>query len=272
MGWAEHGRIGLALRLVAALGFIYLMVPILMMFPLSVEPGSVLRFPPSGISFNWYVAYLSSPLWLASTLLSFRVAIGATIVSTTVGTLAAIGLTRSSAGLRSFCQLLLMSPVFLPTIVVAIAIYGMFASLRLVGTPAGLIVAHAVLTVPFVVLNVSNALASVPRDYEEAAMSLGAGPIGTFVRVTLPLIWRGVAAGGVFAFLVSFDEVVIAMFLSGTQAVTLPKRMLDGIFYEMSPILSAISVLLVLMNVALVTLGVFLARPREPLSRTAKRT
>ena len=263
MGWAEHGRIGLVLRLLATLGFAYLMLPILMMFPLSVEPGSVLRFPPSGISFHWYVAYLSNPLWLASTLLSFKVATGATFISSTVGTLAALGLTRSPARLRNFCQLLLMSPVFLPTIVVAIAIYGMFASLRLVGKPSGLIVAHAVLTVPFVVLNVSNALAAVSRDFEEAAMSLGAGPVKTFIRVTLPLIWRGVAAGGVFAFLVSFDEVVIAMFLSGTQAITLPKRMLDGIFYEMTPILSAISVLLVLMNIALVALGMFLTRVRE---------
>jgi ABC-type spermidine/putrescine transport system permease subunit II len=263
MGWAEHGRIGLVLRFLAALGFAYLLVPILMMFPLSVEPGSVLRFPPSGISFHWYVAYLSNPLWLASTVLSFKVAAGATTVSTTVGTLAALGLARSPAWLRNFCQLLLMSPVFLPTIVVAIAIYGMFASLRLVGTPSGLIVARAVLTIPFVILNVATAIAAVPRDFEEAAMSLGSGPVWTFFRVTLPLIWRGIAAGGVFAFLVSFDEVVIAMFLSGTQAVTLPKRMLDGIFYEMTPILSAISVLLVLMNIALVALGMFLTLGRE---------
>jgi putative spermidine/putrescine transport system permease protein len=271
MAWAEHGWVGLALRALAALGLAYLMLPILMMFPLSVEPGSVLRFPPSGISFHWYAAYLSSPLWLASTVLSFKVAIGAATISTALGTLAAVGLARSGGRVRSACQLVLMSPIFLPTIVVAIAIYGVFASLRLVGNPYGLIVAHAVLTLPFVILNVSTAVTALPRDFEEAAMSLGAGPVAAFMRITVPLVWRGIAAGGVFAFLVSFDEVVIAMFLSGTQAVTLPKRMLDGIFYEMTPILSAISVLLVLLNVVLVTLGMLLARPREPTSQGLER-
>ena len=260
---AEHGWIGILFRILAALGLAYLMLPILMMFPLSVEPGSVLRFPPSGISFHWYADYLSSPLWMASTLLSFKVALGAAMIATSLGTLAAVGLARASATMRNLCHLALMSPILLPTIVVAIAIYGVYASLRLVGNPYGLIVAHAVLTMPFVILNVSTAVAAVSRDFEDAAMSLGAGRIATFIEVTVPLIWRGIAAGGVFAFLVSFDEVVIAMFLSGTQAVTLPKRMLDGIFYEMTPILSAISVMLVLMNAALVVVAVALARKRE---------
>lgn len=261
---AEHGWIGVAFRVIAAAGFVYLMLPILMMFPLSLEQGSLLRFPPSSISLRWYSEYFSGREWMASTLLSFKVAVGAAGIATLVGTLAAVGLARASEAVRNVCSLILLSPILLPTVVVAIAIYGVYASLRLVGSPFGLILAHAVLTTPFVILNVSAAVAALPRALEEAAMSLGAGPAATLAQVTIPLIWRGIAAGAVFAFLVSFDEVVIAMFLSGTQAVTLPKRMLDGIFYEMTPILAAISVMLVLMNVALAVLGLVLARPRRP--------
>lgn len=259
----EHGWISVVFRIIAALGLVFLMLPILMMFPLSVEAGSVLRFPPSAISFHWYADYFSSRVWMASTVLSFKVAFVAATIATALGTLAAVGLARTNAPVRDACHLALMSPIFLPAIVVAIAIYGLYASLRLVGSPFGLMLAHAVLTTPYVVLNVSTAMAAVPRAFEDAAMSLGAGRVATFVQVTIPLVWRGIAAGAVFAFLVSFDEVVIAMFLSGTQAVTLPKRMLDGIFYEMTPILSAISVILVLMNVTLVVLGMILARSRR---------
>ncbi len=260
---AEHGWVSYLFRAVAALGLLYLLLPIMMMFPLSLEPGTMLRFPPVGASGHWYSDYFGNGEWLASTLLSFRIAFSAALIATVVGTLAAVGLARMDARWRGVTTLILMSPLFLPTIVIAVAIYGVYASLRLVGTPLGLIAAHAVLTVPFVLLNVSAALSSAPKVLEEAAMSLGAGPAATFRYVTMPLIGKGIAAGAVFSFLVSFDEVVIAKFLAGTRAVTLPKRMLDGIFYEMTPMLAAISVLLVLMNIALALVGLTLARARR---------
>ena len=258
----EHGWISIAFRIIAAFGMIYVMLPVLMVFPLSVEPGQILRFPPQSASLHWYGEFFSDQEWLASTLLSFEIALSAAAIATAVGTLAAVGLARTTAPVRNMCYLILMSPIFLPTIVVAVAIYGMYASLRLVGTTSGLVVAHAVLTLPFVLLNVSIAVAAVPRSLEEAAMSLGASPIATFFQVTVPIISKGIAAGAVFAFLVSFDEIVIAMFLSGTQAVTLPKRMLDGVFYDMTPMLAAVSALLVLANVVLAMVGLALSRTR----------
>jgi putative spermidine/putrescine transport system permease protein len=258
----EHGWVSIAFRTVAAAGLVYLMLPVLMVFPLSVEPGHILRFPPQGISLHWYREYFADEAWLASTALSFKVAFGAAFIATIIGTLAAVGLARASPSVRSVCNVVLMSPIFLPTIVVAVAVYGLYASLRLVGTPLGLVIAHAVLTLPFVLLNVSIAVATVPPSMGEAAMSLGAGPVTTFFRITVPLISRGIAAGAIFSFLVSFDEIVIAMFLSGTQAVTLPKRMLDGVFYELTPMLAAVSAMLVLLNVALVMAGLALTRAR----------
>jgi len=258
----EHGWISVLFRIVAGIGLIYLVLPILMMFPLSVEPGRILRFPPQAMSLHWYVEYLNSEEWIGATILSFKIAVGASCLSVVCGTAAALGLHRARGVVRNLAALVLMSPLFLPTIVVAIAIYGVYASLRLVGTPIGIMVAHAVLTLPFVLLNVSTVLATVPRDMEEAAKSLGAGPVATFFQVTMPLIWRGIAAGAVFSFLLSFDEVVIAKFLSGSSAVTLPKKRLDDIFYEMTPMLAAISVLLVVMNVVLALIGMELARAR----------
>jgi putative spermidine/putrescine transport system permease protein len=260
---AEHGWVTIVMRVVAAVGLAFLALPLLMTIPLSVEPGSMLRFPPQSISWHWYSDYLNNGAWMAATALSFKVAAGASVLATIVGTLAALGLARAPSRLRDVATLVLLSPIFLPTIVVAIAVYGVYASLRLVGTPVGLMLAHAVLTIPFVILNVSTALAAVPRTFEEAAQSLGAGPLATFFQVTVPLIGKGIAAGAVFSFLTSFDEVVIAMFLSGTRAVTLPKKMLDGVFYEMTPMLAAISVLLIAMNVVLALTGLALARKRE---------
>jgi putative spermidine/putrescine transport system permease protein len=258
----EHGWVGTVFRVLAALGLIYMLLPITLMFPLSLEPGQMLRFPPQGFSLRWYREYFADDAWLESTILSLKVAAGAAAIATIFGTLAAAGLARASAAVRNACNVILMSALFLPTILVAVAIYGLYASLRLVGTPSGLIAAHAVLTLPFVILNVSTALGAVPRSLEEAASSLGATPFGSFFVVTMPLIWRGVAAGAVFAFLVSFDEVVIAMFLSGTQAVTLPKRMLDGVFYEMTPMLAAVSALMIIGNVLLMGIGLLLMPSR----------
>ncbi len=256
----EHGWVSVFFHVIAASALMFLLLPIAMMFPLSLEPGTMLRFPPQGVSLHWYSDYLKDGAWIASTILSFQVALGAALLATVAGTFAAVGLAQASPFVRNAALLILMSPLFLPTVVAAVAIYGVYAALRLVGTPLGLVAAHAVLTIPFVLLNVQSALAGAPRALDEAAMSLGAGPVAAFWQIKVPLIRRGIAAGAIFSFLISFDEVVIAKFLSGTQAVTLPKRMLDGIFYEMTPMLAAISVLLVLMNAALALLALALVR------------
>ena len=167
-----------------------------------------------------------------------------------------------------------MSPLLLPTIVLAVSAYRLYATLQLVGTPAGLVVAHAILGIPYVYLNVVAALRGVPRAYEEAALSLGARPLVVLRRVTLPLVRRGMAAGAVFAFVASFDEVVMVTFLGGTQAVTLPKRIFDGLFFELKPTVAAVSALLLVANIAFACLGLWLARGRPspaPSSSTDRR-
>lgn len=263
----RHGWISVLLIALATVGLAYMLLPLALMIPLSLEPGPLLRFPPQGWSLRWYVAFLSNEEWLRSTLVSLRVACGASLLATVLGTLAAQGLRRASPVVAACSMVLLASPIFLPTLLIAVAIYGMFISLRLVDSELGLIAAHCVLTLPLVVLNVSTSLAGVPRDIDAAASSLGAGPVKGFFTITVPLIRRGILSGAVLAFVVSFDEVIIAMFLSGAHTVTLPRRMLDGVFYEMTPILAAISSLLIVVNLVLAWVILLLPKtPPEPTS------
>ncbi len=255
----ERGAVPTLMVVVGVLGMIFLVVPIVVIFPLSIDTSPMLRFPPQGFTMRWYEEYLTSENWLDATVLSLRIAFLASLIATLAGTLAAIGMHRSRVPGHQLLSIVLITPVLLPLVVVAIAIYNVYAALGLVGTEVGIALAHSVLAIPFVLLNVNAALQAIPRSYEEAALSLGATPLDAVRIVTVPLIWRGVAAGAVFAFVISFDEVVIAMFLSSISTTTLPKKMLDGIFYDLSPVLAAISGVLVLFNIAFAILGLALA-------------
>lgn len=256
----KHGVLPLLMTVVGVFGMIFLMLPILVIFPLSIDTSPMLRFPPQGFTLHWYEEFLTSESWLDATFVSLRVAFVASLIATLAGTLAAIGMHRARVPGHQVISIVLIMPVLLPLVVVAIAIYNLYAALNLVGTELGIALAHSVLAIPFVLLNVNAALQAVPRSYEEAALSLGAAPLVAVWIVTLPLIWRGVAAGAVFAFVISFDEVVIAMFLSSVSTSTLPKKMLDGIFFDLSPVLAAISGLMVLFNIALAILGMTFAK------------
>lgn len=249
--------------MLASFGLLFLAMPILMIFPLSLDPRDIISFPPNGLSLKWYAQYLTSQPWIRSTLLSLGIAVGASLIATIAGTLAAIGLVLGKFPFKRAVSVLLISPLLLPVVVVAIAVYGVYAAFGLVGSPAALAIAHAVLGLPFVIINVASALTTVPKSLDEAAQSLGATPPVVILTVILPLIWRGVTAGAVFAFAISFDEVVIALFISGDTAITLPRRMFDGIFYELSPIIAAVSGCLVVFNTALAVIGISLSGRRR---------
>jgi putative spermidine/putrescine transport system permease protein len=162
---------------------------------------------------------------------------------------------------------LVLSPIIVPGIIVAIGTYFAYAQYGLVGHPLALILGHTCLAVPFVVINVTAALQGVDRQLERAALSLGASPSGTFRQITLPLIAPGIAAGAVFAFITSFDELLIALFLSGTGAVTLPRRMFDEIRYDIDPTIAAVSSLLIFITTTLM-LAAELLRRRSDRRRT----
>jgi putative spermidine/putrescine transport system permease protein len=254
------GRVAFAALWVLVL--LFLALPIVIVALLSFSSASYLTFPPPAFGIRWYQAYLGSREWLASTWLSLAIAGSVVVLATTLGTLAALGIARLPRAMRAPVAALIVSPLIVPGIVAAIGIYYAFSRYHLVGTPIGLILAHTCLAVPFVVTSVSASLAGFDRRLEQAALSLGATPWGTFRQVTLPLIRSGVLVGALFAFITSFDEVIVALFLSGSGAVTLPRRMWDDLRFAIDPTIAAVSTLTIVLT-ALMLGGAHLLRRRS---------
>jgi putative spermidine/putrescine transport system permease protein len=237
------------MRVVVALILLVMIAPIVVVVVLSFSSASYLTFPPPTFGVRWYREYLGSRDWLAATALSLEVAVSVVVLSTFLGTLATLGLARLPRMARMLATGLILSPLIMPVIIVAIGVYYAFARYGLVGTPVGLVLAHTCLAVPFVVTSVGASLAGFDRRLEMAALSLGATPLGTFRQVTLPLILPGVLVGALFAFITSFDELVVALFLSGANAVTLPRRMWEDLRYALDPTIAAVSTLTIVVTV-----------------------
>jgi ABC-type spermidine/putrescine transport system permease subunit II len=229
-----------------------LVVPVFVIVPLSFSSASFLQFPPPALSLRWYREYFGRADWINPTILSLEVAAAVALVATPLGTLAAFGFVRGAIRQRQLLQAFVVSPMIVPVIVVATALYFSFARLKLIGSIWGLIAAHSVLAIPKVFLLVTATLRGVDPAYERAALSLGASRFWAFVLVTLPLVRTGVAVAAALAFLTSFDEVVVAIFISGSSAVTLPKRMWDGIRLEYDPTITAVSSLLIALTILVV--------------------
>ena len=231
----------------------FLVVPVVAVIPMSFSSSTVFELIPASPGLTQYRRFFASPDWMAALGRSVQVALGATVVATVLGTLAALGLVRIRSRWRTALEALLISSRIVPSIVFAVAAYFVFSQIGLVGTIAGLVVAHSVLAFPFVVVLVSSALDGFDRSLEEASRNLGAGPVRTFFRVTFPQIRLAVFGGALFAFNVSFDEVVVTLFISGVRSKTLPVKVWDAILYEITPILPAISTLIIAISVLLLT-------------------
>jgi putative spermidine/putrescine transport system permease protein len=242
---------GYGVTIVAALVLIYLVFPILVVVPLSFSAGTYLSFPPPGFSLRWYENFLSRSDWLGAASLSLWVGGAVMVSATALGAPAALALVRSSFPGKNLLTGFIISPLIAPVIIVAIGIYFFYARLGLVGNPFALVIAHTALAVPFVVINVSATLQGFDERLEQAAMNLGATPWRTFWQVTFPIIRPGVLAGALFAFISSFDELVVALFVSGTSAVTLPRKMWESIRFEIDPTIAAVSTILVVLTGAL---------------------
>lgn len=248
--------------------FFYLILPILIVVPMSFSASRFLQFPPPGLSLRWYARYLGDAEWIGATLRSLLVAGLVTAICTVLGTMAALGLVRGTFRGKQLVNSLIVSPMIVPVIIVAIALYFFYAPFKawgmpLIGTVPGLVIAHSLLALPLVVINVSATLKGFDRNLELASQSLGAGPLVTFRRITLPLIRPGIVSGALFAFITSFDELVIAIFISGSTARTLPVKMWEGIRLEIDPTIAAVSTLLIGLSVALL-LAMELLRQDRP--------
>ena len=255
----------LGLSLLSWTTLLFLVLPVVIVVPLSFSSGTYLQFPTPGWSLHWYGAFFASSDWTGAALMSVRVAVMVTVLSLLLGTPAAIGLAAARFPGKRLVNALVLSPLIVPGIIVAIGAYFVYARYGLVGNPLALVLGHTTLAVPFVVINVSAALTGVDKRLQQAAANLGAPPFATFRRVTLPLIAPGMFAGAVFAFITSFDELLVSLFLSGTGAVTLPRRMFDEIRYDIDPTIAAASSLLILTTTALMFAAELLRRRTQRL-------
>lgn len=225
----------------------YLIFPGLLVVIMSFGGGDSLEFPPSSISLRWYRSFFGDPSWSRAAWTSIQIGVVVAALSTILGTLAAYGLSRTLPRTRGILNLVLLTPITIPLIVVGIAAYIGLSKLDLVGSTAGIILAHSVGGVAYVVVIVSATLANFDRRLEQAAMSMRAGPVTTFRRVTLPLIRPGIIGGAFFAFLHSFDEVVISSLVSGFAIRTLPLKMWENIRNQVDPTIAALAALLMLL-------------------------
>ena len=239
------------LRLICGLGFLFLLGPIVVVVPISFSSGSFLSYPLPGFSTQWYETVLVPFPWMFALENSLIVATATTIIATILGTLAAYGLSSADFPGKTLIFSLLISPLAVPLVITALGLYFFFARVGLVETHVGLIIAHVVLAVPFVVITVAATLPGFDRNLVRAAESLGASPLGAFFLVTLPLILPGVLSGAIFAFVTSFDEIVIALFVTGPSQFTLPRQLFTGLRDQLDPSIVAIATMLIVVSIAL---------------------
>jgi ABC-type spermidine/putrescine transport system permease subunit II len=235
--------------IVSAMIFLFMNLPIFIVFPLSFTSAGHLAFPPPGYSLQWYLRFFSSPDWMRATWLSFEIAILVAIVATVLGTLASLGMVRGDFKGKGLISAFIISPMILPYVIIALTSYFFLARFRLVGSQIGLMLIHTVIAVPIVFIIVSNNLKNFDVTLEKAALIMGANRIRTFFKVTFPLIRVGVLSAAFFSFLISFDELIIVLFIGGVKVVTLPRRMWEGLRHEIDPTITAVATVLILFSV-----------------------
>jgi ABC-type spermidine/putrescine transport system permease subunit II len=244
----ESRRATIGLWVVSVLVIVFLVLPSLFVIPFSFSEARFYDFPPKQLSLRWWEEFFADPAWLQSLGNSIVIGLATAAIATVAGTAAALSLVRGRYRGRSATRAFFIVPMYIPVMVLALGFYAIFAKFGIIGSRVGIVLAHSVIAVPVVIVNVSASLQGYNVQLEQAAQALGASPMRAFLRVTLPIIRPGVAGGALFAFLTSFDELVIALFLSGTTAVTLPVQMWQGIRFENNPTIAAAATFLIVLS------------------------
>ena len=254
--WWGRGVLVVASVLILA----FLAVPAFFMVPVSFTTGGFIDWPPQGFSLRWYRAYLESPQWMAATLRSLGVGVVSATLAMLIGVPAAFALARRDFAGKTGALALILSPLVIPRMIIAVALFYLYARIGLVGTSLGLVLGHAVLAIPFVVVTVMAVLKNYDERLDQAAWSLGANRTRTLYHVTFPLIRGGLVAAFLFAFVTSFDELTIALFVTGGLTTTLPKQMWDDALLKVSPTLAAVSTVLIVFVAVTISLAERLRR------------
>lgn len=260
----DEGRapLGVSTKIAAWVIYAFLMAPLVVVIGMSFGSQYEYQFPPHSISLFLYRKFFSDPQWISALWLSVRVALAVTVLALAFGLSAAYALVRGEFPGKQLVMFILMSPILVPVVVIALGLYFYFARLHLIGSYAGLVAAHTIYTMPFVLVTAMAGLRHVNPSLEAAGAIMGAGRFSVFLHITLPILRPAIVVGALFAFLMSFDEVVIAFFILDATSFTLPVKMYGSIQFDNSPVLAAVSSLLTLMSVCVCALGAWLQRSR----------
>ena len=261
-----------AFRVICGAVFFFLIAPIIVIIPLSFNAEDFFTFTPemlaldpNGYSLKHYNDFFTNPDWQQAMWNSIRIAPMATLLSVSFGTLAAIGLSQPHVPFRRAIMAILISPMIVPLIISAAGMYFFYSRIGLQGSYWGVVLAHAALGIPFVIITVTATLVGFDRSLTRAAANLGANPVTTFAKVQMPLILPGVISGGLFAFITSFDEVVVVLFVGSAGQKTLPWQMFTGLREQISPTILAVATILVTVSVVLLATIEILRRRSERL-------
>ncbi|WP_264737538.1 ABC transporter permease [Cytobacillus firmus] len=236
---------------VCLLVYIFLLAPIVVVLLSSLTTTEYIVFPPEGLTLRWYTELIEHPEFMQSFTLSIIVAFGTAIISTAIGTLASLAVVRRQFKGKTAIVQLVGSPLLIPSVVFGVALLQFYSWIGLAASPLALILGHIILTVPFVMRLVVASLVGFDRSIEQAALNLGAGPMKVFIQITLPIIKSGVIAGAIFAFITSFDDLTVALFIVSTDVVTLPVRIYTYMQYQYDPIITSVSSIMILFTVVL---------------------
>jgi len=257
---------------------LFLILPILVIIPLSFNSEPYFTYPIPGLSLRWYQDMINNPQWMLAVKNSIIVGFFATILATSLGTVAALGLSKANLPYKTLIMGILISPMIVPLVITGVGMYFFFANplaslglgflgldWKLTNSLTGIILAHTALGTPFVVITVTATLVGFDHSLTRASANLGANPRRTFFKVTLPLVLPGMISGGLFAFITSFDEVVVVLFLAGVEERTIPRQMWSGMREQISPTILAVATILVVISIALLATLELLRRRNERL-------
>jgi putative spermidine/putrescine transport system permease protein len=262
LDFARLGSLRFVLAGVGVLVGLFLLLPILLIVALSFGSSQWLQFPPPTWTLKWYRQLFADPEWLTAFLTSLEIAVVVMVLSTVFGLMASFGLTRGKFPGREFLRALFLTPMVLPVVVLAVALYGLFLRVHLNGTFVGFVIAHLVVALPFAIISITNSLERFDRSIEDAAVLCGASSLEAKLRVTVPAIRLGIFGAAIFSFLASWDEVVIAIFMASPDLQTLPVRIFSSLRQDLSPVVAAVSSLLVGLTALLMLLAALLRRDK----------
>lgn len=260
LNYEKLGGLKWGLSTICFLIAVFLLVPIIFIVALSFGSSQWLIFPPPHYTLRWYEEFFSDPRWLESIWVSTKIAVLVTVFSVIIGLFASFGLTRGNFKGREFLRALFITPMILPVVVLAIALYAFFLRIGLNGTLIGFVISHLVIALPFSIMSITTALEGFDKSIEDAAILCGANPWEAKFRITLPSIKLGIFSGAIFSFLVSWDDVVLAIFMSSPTLQTLPVRIWGTVRQDLSPVIAAASSLLILVTILLMVISALIKK------------